>query len=141
MKNILQELRIGNWLFSEGKFFCITTELFYHMLSRRTIKYEPIRITPEILGCAGFTATGSFFQAKKMIEGVVYDNVNLDPSDEYWFSYYFNLCEVAIMSENQSIVEPLVIIKEVYYLHQLQNLIYSLTGVEMKIEFHKGYTE
>jgi len=141
MKNLLVELRIGNWLFSEGKFFCVTEALFPHLLLKRTSKFEPIRLTPQIIECAGFRTTSSFFDSKKMIEGVIYDNYCVDPNDEYGISYYFSLCELGVMSTDPNLQEPLVIIKEVHYLHQLQNLIYSLFKTEIKVEFHKSYLE
>lgn len=120
------ELRIGNLVQFESetgfteqvKVVCIREndfdaegdEVFHN--EKYDGDYEPIPLTPEILEAAGFDK----------VSGLTYDhkdgNTIRESSGQYW--YY-----VKIHGNLRSI----------QYLHQLQNLYFSLTGKELEIKF------
>lgn len=104
------ELRLGNYLLFYGEPAPIKAgaiNAFDRHLIDVIRHIQPIPLTPEILEKCGF---------KKMEYGYVLN-------DNYWylsFKYQFNIAEFRIT-------------KPIEYVHQLQNVIYSLTGEELTI--------
>lgn len=83
--------------------------------------YSPIELSPEILEKAGFDFLGScqVLNLDKYFSLRTYDSTGSDiyldfDGDSEWRSYHNNRCK---------------------HLHILQNLYYSLTGIELEIKF------
>jgi hypothetical protein len=102
------ELRIGNWvLYPHTQLEPFRIEYPRHIELAGIV--QPIPLTPEILEAAGFEH---------------------NPKSELWINWVIcfdkNLqCFISIGREEQDI--------EINYLHQLQNLYFSLTGTELKV--------
>ena len=106
----LRELRIGNVVQKDGKLHVIQENDFLQVNN-----FEPVKITAKLLDNVGFTDMFKNKAGLKVIsisEGVdFYIEVNVN--DTYWrmFSLPF----------------------QIKYLHQLQTIIFSLTGTELDI--------
>jgi len=104
------ELRIGNWVKeSDGRFIHIHDGLGidHHK------QFSPIEITPEILEKAGF-------------------KVERHTYDEYWSCGWFNIRKMG--NGFEFLGSEWTHGETFYFLHQLQNLYFALTGEELKIE-------
>jgi hypothetical protein len=106
-----KELMLGNWIFSENGFS--QTIAAYDFEHTNFDAINPIPLTPEILEKAGFVQQ-SFFVGK----------IN------YWIKG--NIVYSSI--DNQiELNNPNVFLCKCSHVHQLQNIIYSLTGEELEI--------
>lgn len=109
------ELRVGNLVKWGDK----TMVVSYHHIRICTIKekennYEPIPITPKILEGCGFYKTGDIFD-----KGRIELHFNPELGD-----YRYNRVDGGATS--------------LYYLHELQNLYFALTGEELQCKFIAG---
>lgn len=132
---IPQELRIGNWVndpssigkmdsYGQVKELNTDTLVLEKTVSDTITRYyylEPIELSPEILEKAGFDFLGScqVLKLDKYFSLRTYDSTGSDiyldfDGDSEWRSYNNHRCK---------------------HLHQLQNLIFSLTGIELEIKF------
>lgn len=113
-----QELRVGNLVYGYGlkHIFTITPN---HILGiwEGDGSYEPIELTPEILKMCGF---------KKEHEWGI---LKFNPSMAIRF-YEFNYAECDILQDYHFIGFKN---SHIRYLHQLQNLFFSLTNVELDV--------
>lgn len=128
------ELRIGNWLLfdshiSKPEYIQVTARFFSGLAGGRplselspddeiSIYHNPIPLTPEILEKAGF---GLLKKA----------------TTQKWVKYGIHPFELKIGAKRDSYPFYLQGYKfypyPLYYLHQLQNLYFALTGNELKI--------
>ncbi len=149
------DLRIGNIVHSEkykrnfriseiSKFCIVQDDSDY----TETLKYEDIfgvEITPEILLKCGFDCTditkalqlsgtyGYRYQKELtscgfLLQFVFYKKTKYDIIVKEWREYYI------IGNGSYDDTGEMDIIETCKYLHQLQNLYYSLTGTELKVE-------
>jgi hypothetical protein len=124
-----KELRIENWVKAKGEYFQISgiCEAFPNL---DTIKFgagvitwkdiEPIPLTEEILLKAGFKRYGKDGVVRKCILGDGSPGKHREYIKfTYIGCYYINY-------DNYNVV--------IYYVHQLQNLYFALTGEELEIK-------
>lgn len=116
MSNILtpQELRIGNWLQYDNKYF----QVYDIYRDDDWDLFEPIPLTPEILEKAGFLQSETnIYWRRKEVQDLKFDiSINTEGS-------------IHIYRYKKDLSLPFV----VRYVHQLQNLYYILTGRELEI--------
>jgi hypothetical protein len=111
------ELRIGNYLNSRKGYtkvvgvLCdmIETETHSDILDN----FDPIPITPEILERLGFVLKDSYWTHKDIIYGVVFMGANI----EVCFSLHGVITAIPHLPLNE--------------LHRFQNIIHSLSGIEL----------
>lgn len=109
------ELRIGNYvrdMHSSNSFFgkvkaLNATRCFYGDFNCGYNDLRPIPLTPEILGNCGFRKDGLTYKSKITLKQFFGEN-----GKHFLFGY-----------ENANI--------DIFYLHQLQNLYFALTGEEL----------
>lgn len=103
----VRELRIGNWYDHNGQYRQATPSTIEETWHDERPWCEPIPLTEEILLRCGFEEgqTGYYFK----------DDIIISVEGQVYFG------------ENE------VHIAEIYHLHQLQNLVYALTGEELEI--------
>lgn len=120
------ELRIGNWV---NSLFCYVIVKEIYQDNKIAVRYEsrkqevlpikdfnPVPLTPETLKMCGF----------------VYDSE--DNGDSLAESYVLDKLVWSVgLKEMYYNNEPL---PHIEYLHQLQNLVFALTGKELKVNFH-----
>ena len=111
------ELRIGNYLQWNGKPFKVNTIFTSHVCSETQPLqgYEPIPLTPEILEKCGYKVQCEYFFFKKD-ELIEFEKL------KHCYSVRFK----------QSGMNSLKI-AEIKYVHQLQNLIFAVSGNELEI--------
>lgn len=120
------ELRIGNFLFISGLERIVTVSAIFnthfrcqslegkvsHEESIR-VNYQPIPLTPEILGKAGFEYVGQTTLSK--------DDVPI------YFKFIVGEIGCYAFYLNKQVRVPCI------HLHQLQNLYFTLTGIELSV--------
>lgn len=118
------QLRLKNWL-QLGERYCYVSSLFISHFravdkdgidlgNSLQVNYQPVRLTPEILEKAGFVYENDY-QHKK------FDGVTLS-----WDGH-------TIMVYDPNFERGSGIIVQCKFFHQLQNLIFALTGTELEI--------
>lgn len=126
-----EELRIGNWVNRLGNPTVINSiqkgvEIGYVSTpisgSITTNQIEPIPLTEEILIKAGFEKQQPSFDARI---NIFYQNIEI-------YTYESTLMEGSFYIGQDE--DSVLIYSEKMYVHQLQNLFYSLTGTELKIQ-------
>lgn len=115
------ELRIGNWVryHHDGGF--IDAPIFH--LTDEDVRVLPIPLTPEILEKAGFTMSDTIWD-----EDYLSFRANETQPNEIEIKYIDN---VIILGTGDSYYD--VELTHIKHLHQLQNLIFALTGQELEI--------
>ncbi len=135
MKDIRAELRIGNWLQSKEGNFKLNIDSFIAVLQNKGVgKYSPIILNQFILESTSFHRTNEklFFDSE---EGIVYSYLNYTYSTGLFLFEVYNSEEEIIGGGS----EPVLTIKNVIYLHQLQNLIFALEESELEVNLkNKG---
>lgn len=106
------ELRIGNYYFNDGHLMELSISSF-NILPFNQPEIEPIILTEEWLIRFGFTIN------KHDSASLSYDEVN-SFIIEKWEAWHFTGGEGCKFS------------KEIIYVHQLQNIFFSLTGQELR---------
>ena len=127
----VNELRIGNWVWNGYSGYMVVTELKRESISLRHHQFEvdgkysysdisPIPLTPEILIACGFkdTRTRRVGFPDDIIE---FNNGDYEINVDDGYNFVLATNDYGSMSA----------FVEVKYLHQLQNLYYSLTGQEL----------
>ena len=123
-----QELRIGNWV-KYGEIYVSIYAVSENgdIWSRGTTspvklsdynKFHPIPLTPEILEMAGFVKahnTSYYISIKDTRYGVWFQSHTTEFQKEYAYNEFSMVCN------------------GLEYVHQLQNLIFALTGTELNI--------
>lgn len=117
------ELRIGNWLNPaepefKGQYFQIKSGDIKHIEEgMQRYQYEPISITPEILIAAGFKQSDEFAHFYRL--------------EDFDIEFCFGGCYWVVddRGDNEGTKA-----RQIYYLHQLQNLYFALTGNELTIK-------
>ena len=120
----LKELRIGNWVMGHHKPFRWGLKHF-HLLKQSNLDEiikEPIALTEEILLKCGFRDNEGRIVRHFHVKYVYYSVVSSDVP----FSFKIGF------SDGKEFF-----ITNVEYLHQLQNIYFSLTGVELKVKLWK----
>jgi len=107
------ELRIGNWVLHRGKYVQVNANTILAIVNGSE-HYAPIPLTPEILEECGFECA----------------------SDEFG-GYLINISEkekIRIIKQEGNFIFPLFGVTKVptNFLHQLQNLYFSLTNTELQ---------
>lgn len=121
----VHELRIGNWLTDNrnGKHFNIGSikSNFYDVsVNEMYLGFiDPIPLTHEILEKCGFEKHGRWNYL------VIYE----ESIDNTFIEFDCDLNEVSLFLNNESLT-----MKHIKHVHQLQNLIFALTGEELNIE-------
>lgn len=115
------ELRIWNWVnYHDDDIIFQVTEISKLGIGVKNdteetwIEYDrfsPIKLTPKILEKCGFKVDGTYNNAKRWISE--------SPIILFEGNGYFKLCHYSIT--------------QIKHLHQLQNLYYSLVGVELEV--------
>lgn len=108
------ELRIGNWLQTERRYFFKMEHIPDTKLGDYSRIY-PIPLTPEILEKAGWVKNERFWWKNWGTNGC-----EIVKFDNYYNSFVYQL--------------GVGLYKQITNLHQLQNLFYALTGEELQIE-------
>lgn len=114
------ELRIGNWLIINGKPNIIQGGGIAAIQSGYLQNTKPIPLTPEILEKAGFEANdylGKDIVTKKHDSNTFPVYINLKTMSYCWVDY-------------EGTIDDVIAINSV---HQLQNLYFALTGIELEI--------
>jgi len=120
---IAEELRIGNYIKliddvsllgkESGKVLIVNTTILQNLRGRSASDYEPILLTSEILGMAGFAKIGNKHDYRLWDVRIV-------------------LCALDVWRyDNGSVI--IENMPEIKYIHQLQNLYFALTGEELKL--------
>lgn len=136
------ELRIGNWVnsklvfhFPERVVYRPTRILAYHFQVNDEDCFHPIPLTPEILEKCGFSYLGN----GSYENGHMFDKI---------FVYKRNTLSIGIMlmaggklsisfnTNFKTNASMRIYEGSEYYLHQLQNLYFALTGEELDIKFY-----
>jgi hypothetical protein len=122
------ELRIGNWLsgnYTIPKFLPIEVYSLgdYGINELTEDSFEPIPLTPEILEKCGFENLDIHDWILKTI--FIEDN-GLGEGGEEWSVHVWN----------EFYQEHMMLPNYIYYLHQLQNLYFALTGEELNINLN-----
>lgn len=116
------ELRLGNWVYFDVGDFPrqVTLESFAILFKypERLSWIKPIELTPEILEKAGFRET-PFGTLQKSVTDYLGFSIK-----ERWDEGYSLITESGVYYDSNL---------KLLYLHQLQNLFYSLCGEELKI--------
>lgn len=132
-----QELRLGNWVLPayEVEFNPVQVGMIHKDMD---IDFLPIPLTPELLEKIGFVDNWTYFP---QIEGISAQEIHDIRNKELWHctekereirretTFLFIDVETVTIGNKLDVTLP----NEVYYLHQLQNLIYSLSGKELTI--------
>jgi hypothetical protein len=104
------DLRIGNWVLHEGKMY----RVIWRDLGFEKVNFEPIPLTPEILEKAGFS--------------------DFNKDEKYFIGRFKLVKEKDNYRLSQSVSSVyLPVANKIQYLHQLQNIIHSITGQELTI--------
>lgn len=112
------ELRIGNWVYHTNT-FCnpfmqvIPKDFVNELNNDGFYQFDPILLTPEILEKCGFVT---------------------DMNDTYYYEFEenFRLGYIEYLGEKNYFLDGYVYtLKAIRYLHELQNLYFSLTGNEI----------
>lgn len=117
-----KELRIGSWVKLDGRPYEITGSDLYafddtaHHRGRRVLYSDPIPLTPEILEKCGFKNVG----AHNWVNGLF----SLKGRMPHFNDGYH------ILSGKDVVVGS----RTLFYLHQLQNLYFALTGEEINYQ-------
>lgn len=116
MSIVSTELRIGNWVDFKG-YGQVNLDVFDVFFIRQCRFFQPIPLTPEILIKAGFKLLGEE-------ENDVFYKKDIG----FYFGYHISISGLIENDEFKCHGNP-----HIKYLHQLQNLIYTLTGEELVI--------
>lgn len=135
-----QELRIGNWVKRQGLYKIVDAKYLYNL---QPYYSDPIILTSEVLEWCGFTK-GKVKGVSRLVDCL--DDV--DHNDKKRWTYYwdlkvpkndhvqdlstFNLVQFGKGADILWSHQWLRV--KVKYLHQLQNLYFSLTGKELEIK-------
>lgn len=115
------ELRIGNYYDHNGEIRQVTPNTILEVWEAEHIWCEPIPITEEILFKCGFENIGSSYNTwglkSNEFSGYLF-TIELDKP------FYFKVCDLLLNHWSE---------RPIQYLHQLQNLYFSLTGEELTI--------
>lgn len=106
------ELRLGNWLSYKGDYYQVEI-LESNMVIDEFEGIEPIPLSPEILERCGFEKDDDDYLLKIDDRSCLHINFN---KERYLIESY----------------DGLIKIKNINYLHQLQNLYHSLVGQELQ---------
>lgn len=127
MRDFRNELRLNNWLLTPDGFISLS-QLRMELIMRKgeTQDYSPILLTPKILEQTDFKKTnGKISDIIGGIEGEGFSYRN--------YQYFTNVFLFEIFVDADMVLDPLYQVREVIYLHQLQNLIFSLDGRELNV--------
>lgn len=83
---------------------------------------QPIPITHDLLMGFGFTMYGDYYTIYPLINSS--ENIRLHHASNWWY-------EIDTNPDNEDRGSQ---VREIFFLHQLQNLYYSLTGQELEIK-------
>lgn len=114
------ELRIGNWISNNGKPFQVYAETFCDIESTH-LNPDPIPLTEEWLLKAGFTETRTKGYSQNHFENSYFMIERAFIGDRWNFRKR--------ISESESIS-----IRYITHLHELQNLIFVMSGEELTIK-------
>lgn len=129
----VQELRIGNWIYAAYSLRPVQVtgihkeehdsgQMNYHILYEDDSRYwetpRPIPLNVAILGKAGFKSG---------------DDIWLELRDGRYLCFKADLSECYLHFEEDQVIY--LNLPEVKYVHQLQNLYYTLMGTELNIEW------
>jgi predicted nicotinamide N-methyase len=123
-----KELRIGNIILSPDTNKPVRVEIDHlraikNNASINGVFYEPIPLTPEILEKAGFeNELNQFFTSTKAVrEGFI----ELEKDGDLYI--------VMLKQKNEDETWDSVLLNDIFYLHQIQNLFFALTNEELEI--------
>jgi hypothetical protein len=128
-----QELRIGNWVLHNNRperVDSIGREGINEMRGHGNdyiIPYtdiHPIPLTPEILEMAGFVESGYPYPLERVMTKEV---IRLYKKSRFWVYFIDGKIKVTTASGGWEL-------PHIHHLHQLQNLIFALTGTELNIQ-------
>lgn len=108
----VNELRIGNYYNHNGEIKKVTPNIILELFESERAWIEPIPITEEWLLKLGFEKIGVNFQFKGI---------------SIWFSKYSESYQIRYCLIGSDIERKI----NIEYVHQLQNLIFALTGEEL----------
>jgi len=112
-EEFIKELRVGNWVLHEGTITKKQVEpLDFSRMEEFIECYEPILLTPEILGNSGFECDDNFQYSNK--------ECRLTKNANGGFAFWIGLDGGYLA--------------DMYYVHQLQNLYFALMGEELEIK-------
>lgn len=119
------ELRVGNWVLYKGKYVQVNANTIL-AIANGSDHYKPIELSPEILEECGFVERKSIIGDTRVL------------SIDYVDYRLGNTVATVIKSGTEiefapdfGTIEDRSYITTVHYLHQLQNLYYSLTNTEL----------
>lgn len=119
-----KELRIGNYVKLNGRVMKPNAELMSLIITGETIDPMPILLTTEILEKCGFgkgTYDGDIKYFLKLRNGITSYEFAFFPNTDLGNGY-----SAAILLHKNDMIGG-----NIYYLHQIQNLYYALTGEEL----------
>jgi len=122
----VNEVRLGNWLERDGKYFQVSLIDEAGFIGETIITANPIPLTEEILLKAGFV--------KEQLE-------DGNPGEGYFYSLRLSndkYCDLALLSGDKNgycevTLFPYTEIFRYRHVHQLQNIYQAITGTELTI--------
>jgi len=129
----LKELRLGNWVNYDGDPCQITSHSFFG-LQFSTIGLSPIPVTPEVLISCGFTKEADGHEYRIALPLGNGTDLCIETLQESAGPYD------AVITDRAPDKKPhcYSYLKQQRWLHQLQNLYYSLTGEELPYNSPNG---
>ena len=125
------ELRIGNSIIQDGDFVFVTGWRL-EFIGKNKLEYKPIPLTEEWLVKLGFEKLKEYDDGENII--IQYGKsiiVGDDTHDEKLvISLPFNHCEIGDYQDDSAYILNITI----DYVHQLQNLYFTLTNKELEIK-------
>lgn len=141
-----QELRIGNWVRNIDGSFQVT-KILEHFVTYRDNKdypqecrYEdlrPIVLTPELLERCGFdgnpnTMKGASLEIKDHER--VFKSISIYYNNDTAENQYYLFMREGAKDEPRTNDGVVLLMRNLQYLHQLQNLYYALTTIELDVK-------
>lgn len=125
------ELRVGNWVLDEYTQVMITEILSKHVNHSQAFNcpfddLEPIPLTPQLLSKCGFAINGDYWylnfkrECDDQLSYLFVSKAIDDPKEMWYYGFQSPLGSVNI--------------NNVYYLHQIQNIIFSLSYNELNYQ-------
>lgn len=127
------ELRPGNYLLHKAAVRILPIQVSLHhfelMAKGHAKDFFPLPLKPDLLLKCGFSENKKYYQYPEIREFVL--PLAIKGSSNHQVSAYV---KEGTTTYARAMVNEVIISNHIHYLHQLQNLVYALTAVEMDIQ-------